>query len=120
MRLNYVVIFVTDMARAVAFYRDVIGLPLRFQSPGWSEMALDGAMLALHTGTPAPAREGAEGIMTAGQCRPDFGVSDLDAFHARMTERNVDIVRAPREVFGARSALYRDPDGIVISVTEVK
>jgi catechol 2,3-dioxygenase-like lactoylglutathione lyase family enzyme len=25
------------MDRAVAFYRDVIGLELKFQSPGWSE-----------------------------------------------------------------------------------
>jgi lactoylglutathione lyase len=36
-KLRYVIAFVADMAAAVAFHRDVLGLPLRFQSPGWSE-----------------------------------------------------------------------------------
>ncbi len=28
MRVNYAIIFVSDMKQAVAFYRDVMGLPL--------------------------------------------------------------------------------------------
>ena len=36
-RLTYVMKFVADMNRAVAFHRDVLGLSLKFQSPGWSE-----------------------------------------------------------------------------------
>ncbi|MGH9781661.1 MAG: VOC family protein, partial [Candidatus Acidiferrales bacterium] len=38
-KLSYVIEFVGDMGRAVKFYRDVIGLPLKFESPGWSEFA---------------------------------------------------------------------------------
>ena len=49
MRVNYAIIFVSDMDRSVAFYRDVIGLQLKFESPGWTEFATDGATLALHT-----------------------------------------------------------------------
>ena len=48
MRVNYAIVFVSDMKRAVSFYRDIIGLPLRFESPGWTEFATDGATLALH------------------------------------------------------------------------
>lgn len=48
MRLNYAIVFVSDMARSVAFYRDVIGLPLKFDSPEWSEFATEGATVALH------------------------------------------------------------------------
>jgi len=48
MRLNYAIVFVSDMKRAVSFYRDVLGLPLRFDSPGWTEFATEGATLALH------------------------------------------------------------------------
>ena len=29
MRVNYAIVFVSDMKRAVSFYRDVVGLPLR-------------------------------------------------------------------------------------------
>ena len=31
MRINYVIIFVSDMKRSVAFYRDVLGLHLKFE-----------------------------------------------------------------------------------------
>ena len=48
MRVNYAIVFVSDMKRSVSFYRDVVGLPLKFESPGWSEFATDGATLALH------------------------------------------------------------------------
>jgi len=39
-----------DMDRAVAFYRDVVGLDARSTSPGWSEMARGDATVALHVG----------------------------------------------------------------------
>src|SRR5262245_38785724 len=48
MRINYAIIFVSDMKRSVAFYRDVLGIPLRFESPHWSEFANEGETLALH------------------------------------------------------------------------
>ena len=34
MKLQYVIKFVADMDRAVTFYRDVLGLPLKFRSSG--------------------------------------------------------------------------------------
>ena len=41
MKLQYVIKFVADMDRTVKFYRDVLGLPLEFQSPDWSEFVKD-------------------------------------------------------------------------------
>ena len=38
-KLGYAIHFVADMDRAVAFYRDTLGLTLKFASPGWSEFA---------------------------------------------------------------------------------
>jgi len=32
-KLGYIIKFVAEMDRAVGFYRDVLGLPLKFQSP---------------------------------------------------------------------------------------
>jgi len=37
MRVNHAIIFVSDMKQAVAFYRDVMGLPLKFETPGWGQ-----------------------------------------------------------------------------------
>lgn len=42
---------VTDMDRAVAFYRDQLGLEIAFQSPYWTSIMLDsGIQFALHGG----------------------------------------------------------------------
>lgn len=39
-----------DMDRAVAFYRDVLGLEVKVNSPGWSELSFGTAVVALHGG----------------------------------------------------------------------
>ena len=120
MRVSYAIIFVSDMDRSVAFYRDVIGLPLKFESPGWTEFATDGATLALHT-SHERAEDDTDGDsdgMPAGRCRPGLQVPDLDEFHQRMLAHDVPCVQSPTDVFGSRVAQYRDPDGLAISVGE--
>lgn len=107
MRVNYAIVFVSDMARAVTFYRDVVGLPLKFESPAWTEFATEGATLALHSGDDA-----------GGRCRPGLNVPNLDEFHRKMVENHVTCVQPPKETFGARSAQYLDPDGLEFSVAE--
>jgi catechol 2,3-dioxygenase-like lactoylglutathione lyase family enzyme len=42
MRVNYAIVFVSDMKRAVSFYQDVLGLPVKFESPGWTGFATMG------------------------------------------------------------------------------
>ncbi len=118
MRVSYAIVFVSDMTRSVAFYRDVLGLPLRFQSPGWTEFATEGATLALHAGEGTNPEKDALQRTAAGQCRPGLSVPSLDEFHQRMVERGVPCLQEPKEVFGARIAQYADPDGLVISVSE--
>lgn len=118
MQLAYAIVFVSDMPRAVSFYRDTIGLALRFETSHWTELATEGATLALHLASrDATDRAHFEGE-PAGRCRPGFGVENLDEFHARMVARNVVCVQEPKQVFGARIAQYLDPDGLVLSVSE--
>jgi lactoylglutathione lyase len=119
MRISYAIVFVSDMVRSVAFYRDVVGLPLRFESSHWTEFATDGATLALHLSEAAAAAAPDDpDHLPPGRCRPGLGVPDLDAFHRRMTERGVPCLQEPKDVFGSRIALYVDPDGLAISVSE--
>ena len=122
MRVNYAIVFVSDMKRSVAFYRDVVGLPLKFDSPEWSEFATDGATFALHKSGPAEAGASQDAAPEAehhaGSCRPGLSVRDLDAFHARMLEHNVTCTQQPKDLFGSKIAQYLDPDGLAISVSE--
>ena len=114
MRVNYAIVFVSDMKRSVEFYRDVLGLPLKFETPGWTEFATDGATLALH----ACGEADADKYEQPGRWRSGFSVPDLDAYHQRMVENNVACVQELTEVFGTRIALYLDPDGLPFSVGE--
>lgn len=57
-----------DMERAVGFYRDVIGLELKVQSPHWSELRMGDAIIALHGG----------GDGTFNETGLSFTVEDLD------------------------------------------
>jgi len=118
MRVHYAIVFISDMARSVAFYRDVLGLPLKFQSPGWTEFATEGATLALHRSDVGGSTTGEPLPMSAGRCRPGIQVPDLDQFHQRMIAAGVPCVQEPERVFGARVAQYLDPDGLTISVGE--
>src|SRR5262249_9655508 len=118
MRVGYAIVFVSDMNRAVAFYRDVIGLPLKFESPGWTEFATEGATLALHSSVATSGAGDDPRRVPPGRCRPGISVPNLDAFHKRMMENNVPCVQEPKEVFGVRIARYVDPDGLGISVSE--
>ena len=116
MKIGYAIVFVSDMQGATSFYRDVLGLPLRFASTEWTEFATDGATLALHA-TDAAAGE-SPAVKNPGACRIGLHVADVDAFHARMVEAGVPCVEAPRVEFGAKLAQYSAPDGMVFSVGE--
>ena len=119
MRVNYAIVFVSDMRQSVAFYRDVLGLRLTFETTHWSEFATDGATLALHLGDGTESGRD-PGHTAPGRCRPGLQTQDLDEFHRRMIDNGVQCIQEPRETFGSRIAQYLDPDGLAFSVSEQK
>jgi lactoylglutathione lyase len=120
-KVDYIMVNVSDMGRSVAFYRDILGLPLKFESPGWSEFQTGATTLALHQ---VPARVGSEGQAptwpAAGTCSIGFSVEDLEATHRQLTARGAQFVLAPTEQAneGIRLAVCVDPDGLSISFAE--
>jgi lactoylglutathione lyase len=119
--LAYTIVFVSDMTRSVAFYRDIIGLPLKHQSPGWSEFATEGCRLALRKSEPRSALPGQIDDITAGHCHPGFFVQDIDAFATKMNQARVAVTQPVKlQDFGARMGIWRDPDGLPLSVFEAR
>lgn len=120
-KFAYSILFVRDMDASVAFYRDRIGLPLRFQSPGWSEFNSGSCTLALHQAAAGSVPTVEEGKMPAGHVHPGFQVPDIDAFAAQMAAAGVRVLREVRmEDFGFRMGVWLDPDGIPVSVSEAR
>jgi predicted enzyme related to lactoylglutathione lyase len=109
-KLAYVIEFVTDMDRAVKFYRDVVGLPLKFQSPGWSEFETGETSLGLH-----PASE----KNRAGSVELGFRVPDLEEFHQEMTAKGMQFSMTPqKQDFGSMLAQFLDTEGGRCSVAQ--
>ena len=50
-------IMVTDMNRAIHFYHDGLGLDVSYRSSHWTELSVDGATIALHTGGDGKRKE---------------------------------------------------------------
>ena len=108
-KLSHIIEFVADMERAVRFYRDVIGLPLKFQSPGWSEFATGEITLALH-----PASE----KNPAGRLEMGFSVPNLEQFHSEMAGKGVRFPMPPKKQdFGGMLAQFVDSEGAHASVS---
>ena len=107
-QFRYVIKFVTDMNKAVKFYRDTLGLQLRFESPGWSEFATGETTLALH---PASDKN------PAGNVEFGFTVADVEAFYRDMSAKGVLFSIPPRKQdFGGLLAQFVDSEGAHCSV----
>jgi lactoylglutathione lyase len=120
-KVDYVMVNVSDMGRSVAFYRDTLGLSLKFESPGWSEFQTGATTLALH----AVARAGGSGAATeagpvAGTCSLGFSVEDIKSTYERLRQRGARFVMPPTEQRneGIHLAVCLDPDGLPVSFAE--
>jgi lactoylglutathione lyase len=114
--LRSVILFVSDMERSVAFYRDVLGWPLTCQSPERTELATEGTTLALRHASRPGGAAAVQGEI-AGRCQLGFWVEDVEAFHHDMVARGTLCIQPPTEdASGAKHAVYADPDGLPFSV----
>ena len=101
--LEVVYLYVKDMQRASAFYRDVLGIPLEGDE-AWCEARLGETRFALHhwhEGAPEPS---------SGGIAVDFRVDDADAAAERLRAQGVEVTEQMREEYGISYELV-DPDG---------
>src|SRR6058998_92605 len=109
-KIDYTIVFVSDMKRAVKFYRDVLGLPLKFESPDWTEFSTGTTTLALHGG--AKPKQNVKRESHAGLCSIGFYVDDLEKAYAELKARDARFIMPPtaREGEPIKLAVCTDPD----------
>ena len=99
-----------DMNRAVLFYKDVMGLEVRNQSPGWSELGYGDATVALHGGGDVEYKPTGLG----------FIVADIDDACQEVARGGGSVLRAPADREGEQIKLAQvaDPEGNGFSLTQ--
>ena len=107
-RLAYAIHFVADMDRAVAFYRDTLGLPVKFVSPEWREFATGDTTLALH---PASTEN------PAGTTHLGFRTDDVRAVHRELSAKGIEFTRQPTPEHGITLAEFVDSEGARCSLS---
>jgi lactoylglutathione lyase len=120
--LDYVVLIVADLERALAFYTGTLGLVLQHRAEKYAQMTAGTTRLSLYTrdamtetigiaiAAPSPAAPAFE---------LGFKVSDCDAAFAELEAAGaVAVVPPTSRSWGQRTAYVRDPDGNLIELAE--
>jgi lactoylglutathione lyase len=119
-KVDYIMITVSNMARSVAFYKDKLGIPMKFGTPEWTEFQTGTTVLALHGGGTPKEAAGDPKVHYAGTCSIGFNVDNLDLAYEQLQAKGVEFVMAPtaRPGEGLKLAVAVDPDGFPISFGE--
>jgi catechol 2,3-dioxygenase-like lactoylglutathione lyase family enzyme len=115
-RIDLVVLFVADLERAKAFYRDTLGLALKFEDPDSAFFEMESSEVLLLTIAGAQDLLSSEDVATQHPTKASSQlvafVEDVDAVHADLVAKGVEFVREPVDrAWGMRTAHFRDPDG---------
>ncbi len=116
-QIDYVMVTVSDMNRSLKFYRDKLGIPVKFESPQWSEFQTGATVLALHGGGKIGAKAHEA---TAGTASIGFYVDNLDQKYNELKTNGVVFLMPPadRGEEKIKLAVCQDPDGLAISIAE--
>jgi lactoylglutathione lyase len=120
-QIDYTMVIVSDMARSIEFYRDKLGIPLKFESPEWTEFLTGTTTLALHGGGVPRQSTGHSADKDAGTCSIGFNVDDVDKTYEELKAKGINFVMPPtqREGEGIKLAVCIDPDGLPISFAQL-
>ncbi|RZU19145.1 lactoylglutathione lyase [Kribbella rubisoli] len=118
MEIGYVILYVGELERSVAFYRDVVGLAYKFTDAGYAEFDAGGVRFGLYE------RRRAEWL-TGHDVTPGAGgevvvmVDGVDAYAERLAAAGVQVLSGPVDrPWGHRTVHVADPDGFVVEFAE--
>lgn len=110
-RIGVVMLGVKDLGRAVAFYRDTLGLPLQHENPEFAFLQAGGVTLALSRPLARNSRD------LVGATEVVFSVDDVRGAYDALRARGVAFLHEPRNVTGDLwAANFADPDGHRLSL----
>jgi predicted enzyme related to lactoylglutathione lyase len=112
-RIHSIAIFVNDLDRAVAFYRDTLGLPITRQGSFGAEFMVAPAHLGVH-----PAAHPDAKAMVGRHTGVTFYVPDLLHFCGDLHAKGVRFTAEPTQMAWGIMAMIADPEGNVLALWE--
>jgi predicted enzyme related to lactoylglutathione lyase len=119
--IGYINLAVTDFDRSLAFYRDVLGLPLllideKFQFAQFSAGAVRFAVVGGPDSKKMREARGGDFHTGIGFC-----VADVDAAHSELAAKGVRFTMTPsKQPWGGYMAMFADPDGNVFYLDSLR
>ena len=113
-KLGAIILLVSDMKKSIEFYKDVLDLPLKYQSEEWTEFFNDGTALALRAAKEREKIKSAPTILTG------FMINDMDITVRQLKEKKVKFFKEPREEPFGKHAIFEDPDEHLISIVQLE
>lgn len=110
LRLSANLVFVSDVTKAKAFYRDALGMRLVAERPHYTEYELDGHTFLVEE-TNAERAPGFDEARTGGRTGIVFAVPDVRAAAEELRRKGARIVVEPVEQPWGWNAVFSDPDG---------
>jgi lactoylglutathione lyase len=114
-----VILYVSDLDRSIAFYRDVVCVAFKFSEHGYAEFATKGSKFALFERSQLKGLIGRDASEGGPQGEVAFVVPDVDAEAERLRRTGVRILSGPVDrPWGHRTIHFLDPDGFVVELAQ--
>ena len=119
---DYVVLVVADLDRALAFYVDVLGLPLAHRSGPYAQLATGDTRISLYE-RDAMAQTLGRPLVAPAPDAPGFElgflVDDCDRAYEDLVGAGAEGVVPPTDrAWGQRTGYVRDPDGHLVELAQ--
>jgi catechol 2,3-dioxygenase-like lactoylglutathione lyase family enzyme len=105
---------VADMEKAVAFYRDTLGLPVKYQSADWVELDAGNVTIALRRFGSGP--EGRPELGVGEGATIVFQVDDIAAAKAELEGQGVKFISGVFDYGSVKLAAFEDLNGNVLQI----
>lgn len=123
-RFNMIGIFVSDIEKMVAFYRDCLGIPVKSEGDYYTLFEHEGIEFGFFSRATAPDFIEAELTYPSG-VNGTFALSidvddfyDVDDEYERLIDGGASPVAEPKDVpWGQRSSIVADPEGNMIEIS---
>jgi catechol 2,3-dioxygenase-like lactoylglutathione lyase family enzyme len=114
MQVDDVFFNVDDMEKAVAFYRDKLGLPVKYESTNWVELDAGNMTIALRKHGSGPAGRPELGVGEGATLV--FKVDDIEATKAELEGKGVKFIGGVFDYGSVRLAAFEDLNGNVLQI----